>query len=54
MTAKPESRPREEIDRQPTDAGLIVHDRAATSLSAEIERNDHGLRYAANKPQGGR
>ena len=34
MTAKPESRAREQIDRQLTDAGWIVQDRAAANLSA--------------------
>ncbi len=34
LTAKPESRAREEIDRQLTDAGWIVQDRVAAILSA--------------------
>ena len=34
MTAKPEVQAREEIDRQLTDAGWIVQDRAAANLSA--------------------
>ena len=34
MTARPEARAREKIDRQLTDAGWIVQDRAAANLSA--------------------
>lgn len=34
MTAQPEARAREKIDRQLTDAGWIVQDRAAANLSA--------------------
>ncbi|MBA2633137.1 MAG: hypothetical protein H0U86_09090 [Chloroflexi bacterium] len=34
MTAQPEARAREKIDRQLTDAGWIVQDRAAANLGA--------------------